>query len=399
MLDDQTIATISATAPVLQTHGLAIVQRMYTLMFAAEPSIQRMFNPAAQRPSRQHGALAHAVWAYAANAHDPSVLFPTIELINHKHVAHRIQPEHYPIVGRHLLQAIRDVLGDAATPAIIEAWGRAYGFLADLFIANEAAIRSAQAGAPGGWSGLRPFMVVGRVTESDEIASFYLQPVDCQPLPDFRPGQYVPVSIKTPLYPEGTMRCYSLSCRPGLGHFRITVKHEPEGEVSGTLHSQIKAGDILELGMPCGNFSLQDSERPLLLLSGGVGQTPMVSMLEHTLHTRPGRSVWFVHAARSGRTHALRHQIAHIAASTPHVQTLTVYDQPTPEDRAGRDYDHRGRITREALADICAAQPELEAYVCGPRGFMQAMLGSLRDLDVAPDRIHYEFFGPASALT
>jgi len=398
MLDDKTVATIHATAPALKEHGLAIVQRMYTLMFAAEPGVQRMFNPANQRPSRQHGALAHAVWAYAANIHDPSVLFPTIALINHKHVAHRVRPEHYPIVGGHLLQAIGDVLGDAATPEIIEAWGRAYGFLADLLIANEQKLETELAEQPGGWSGMRPFIVAGKVIESDEVASFYLQPEDCGALPAFQPGQYAPVKVRTPLHPDGTVRCYSLSCRPGLGHLRITVKREPEGQASGHLHANVQEGDTLELGAPCGSFTLQESERPLLLLSGGVGQTPMVSMLEHAVQRRGDRPIWFVHAARNGRVHALRHQVAHLAATSPGVKTLTAYSEPTPEDRQGRDYDQRGFITPEALADIYSAQPDLDAYVCGPRPFMAAMLKGLSTIGVADERVNYEFFGPASAL-
>lgn len=398
MLDDQTVRVVRATAPVLQQHGLAIVQRMYALLFAAEPSIQALFNPANQRPSRQHGALAHAVWAYAANIHNPSVLFPAIELINHKHIAHRVRPEHYPLVGKYLLQAIQDVLGEAATPQIIEAWGRAYRFLADLLIANEEALTAKLAEQPGGWTGLRSFLVVGKVVESDEISSFYLQPADGAPLPLYRPGQYVPVRIRTALHPDGVMRCYSLSCRPGLHHWRITVKREPEGEASNHLHATTRVGDTLELGVPCGNFSLQYSDRPLLLLSGGVGQTPMVSMLEHALHAQQPRPIWFVHAARNGRVHALRHHVAHIAATNPQVQLLTAYDSPTPEDRQGRDYDMRGYVSEDALARIVAQVPGVEAYVCGPRPFLSAMLRGLSAAGVPEGSIHHEFFGPAAGL-
>ncbi len=398
MLDEQTLNTIHATAPVLAEHGLRIVQRMYTRMFAANPEIEALFNPANQRPSRQHGALAHAVWAYATHIHDPSVLGPTLQTIVNKHVAHGIEAAHYPIVGGHLLDAIGEVLGEAATPEILEAWGRAYFYLADILIAQEAALRAEQAGQPHGWRGLRDFAVVGKVVESDEITSFYLQSSDGNQLPAFTPGQYVPVLVKTPLHPQGTMRCYSLSCRPGLGHLRITVKREPEGQASATLHDQTELGHTLRLGMPCGDFVLRPTSNPLLLLSGGVGLTPMVSMLEHVLHTQQGRPVVFVHAARHGRVHALKHAVATLAATHPQLRQITAYSAPTPEDRPGQDFEIRGFVGPELLAEIYGQHPQLEAYVCGPRGFMAASLNNLRRIGVPDARVYYEFFGPASAL-
>lgn len=277
-LSPRTIEIVKATAAVVAEHAEAITRRFYTLMFSGNPEVQAYFNPAHQHSGQQQRALAGAICAYAANIENLGALGPAVELIAQKHCSLGIQPEHYPIVGLHLLAAIKDVLGDAATEEIINAWGEAYGFLAQVFTDREQQIYEAQRSAPGGWNGYRPFVVKRKVRESEIIASFYLAPQDGGALPAFKPGQYITVKTEhaAALTPP---RNYSLSDRPGAGYYRISVKREtgleaglPDGLVSNYLHNEVGEGDVIQIGPPCGEFFLDphaQPTRPIVLISGG----------------------------------------------------------------------------------------------------------------------------------
>src|SRR4051794_12777659 len=262
MLTDHTVAIVKATAPVVAPKAEAITRRFYTLMFTQNPEVQAYFNPAHQHSGGQQRALAGAICAYAVNLDNLAALGPAVELIAQKHCSLGIRPEHYPIVGKHLLAAIKVVLGDAATDEVIGAWAEAYGFLAEVFIDREMAIYHEQATAPGGWNGYRCFVVDRKTTESEIISSFYLKPLDAGPLPPFKPGQYVTVKITHPTVPTSP-RNYSLSDRPGVPHYRISVKREPklapgvpDGLISNYLHDAVHEGDVVEVGPPCGEFTL-----------------------------------------------------------------------------------------------------------------------------------------------
>ncbi|RYG75207.1 NO-inducible flavohemoprotein, partial [bacterium] len=244
MLNPRTIEIVKATAPAVAANAEAITRHFYKLMFAGNPEVKAFFNPAHQHTGGQQRALAGAICAYAANIDNLGALGPAVELIAQKHVSLNIKPEHYPIVGKHLLVAIKDVLGDTATDEIIAAWGEAYGLLADVLIDRERAIYADQAAAAGGWNGLRPFVVDRKVRESDVITSFYLRPQDGGAIATFNPGQYVTVHVKDPSTPT-TPRNYSLSDRPGLPHYRISVKREPgnpPGLISNYLHDRVNEG-------------------------------------------------------------------------------------------------------------------------------------------------------------
>src|SRR5688500_597214 len=176
MLNERTIEIVKATAAAVAPQAEAITRRFYSLMFAENPEVTAYFNQAHQHSGGQQRALAGAICAYAANIDNLAALGPAVELIAQKHCSLGIQPEHYPIVGKHLLAAIKDVLGDAATDEVIAAWGEAYGLLAKVFINREEEIYQAHESAPGGWRGFRPFVVRRKAVESDCIASFYLSP-------------------------------------------------------------------------------------------------------------------------------------------------------------------------------------------------------------------------------
>lgn len=181
MLSTKAVETIKATAPAVAANAEAITRRFYGLMFAGNPEVQAFFNQAHQHAGTQPRALAGAICAYAANIDNLAALGPAVELIAQKHCALMIKPEHYPIVGKHLLVAIKDVLGDAVTDEVRDAWAEAYGLLAKVLIDREAEIYREQAAKQGGWNGYRPFVVDRKVKESEIVTSFYLKPADGGP--------------------------------------------------------------------------------------------------------------------------------------------------------------------------------------------------------------------------
>lgn len=399
MIDEQTIAIVQSTRGALEAHGVEIVQEMYRTMFEAHPEVKAMFNPANQRASKQHGALAGAILAYAGHIHEPEVLGEAIALINHAHVARRVRPEHYAVVGEHLLRAIQTILGDGATPEVMDAWAKAYGFLADVLISGEDRLVALQSAQNGGWMDYRRFEVVARHAESDEIVSFILKPEDGLPLATFKPGQYLPIRVVCPDYPTGTIRTYSLSQRPGLDTYRISVKAEAGGVVSNHLHMHLKVGDHLEASMPCGSFHLKNEvDTPILLLSGGVGQTPMISILDHLSHGQNRSPLAYLHGARHGGVYAFGDEVKALAEAHGNAQVIRFFSEPRPGDALGQAYDRAGFMDRSTVSQTLEALGEADIYLCGPTPFMAAILGHLKALNIPAERIHYEFFGPASAL-
>lgn len=396
-LSTTTIETVKATVPALEAHGLEITQRMYARLFENE-HIRALFNQSHQDGgSSQPKALAGAILAYARHIDQLEVLGAAVERIAQKHTGLQILPEHYPFVATALLGAIKDVLGDAATEDVLAAWGEAYWFLADLLIGREADIYRQQEEAPGGWRGWRNFVIADVRRESDVITSFRLEPQDGEPVLRHRPGQYLTFALAVPGQGE-VRRNYSISSAPADDHYRISVKREPHGAASGWLHEEAKPGTVLKVAPPAGEFFLPEKvERPVVLLSGGVGLTPMVSMLHRLGAEAAETDVHFVHGAQNGKAHALKAEVAEIAGNCPHVKTAFFYAEPLPEERAGADFDAPGFIGLDWLAQNTPLGAA-DFYLCGPRPFLRTYVQGLAAAGVSPDRIHYEFFGPADDL-
>lgn len=391
MLSPQTIALVKATVPVLQEHGEAITRHFYQRLLGRHPELKAFFNEAHQAHGTQARALAGAVLAYAAHIDRLEELSGALPRIVHKHAALGVLPEHYPIVGRCLLEAIKEVLGDAATDDIVAAWGEAYEMLAALLIAAEEAVYRSNEQARGGWRGKRLFRVARREAESELITSFYLEPADGGALLDFRPGQYLTLVLD--IDGEPVRRNYSLSDAPGKPWYRISVKREAGGRGSNWLHDHAGVGTELCVLPPCGDFVLdEDGDRPLVLVTGGVGITPAMSMLEAAAPS--GRHIRFVHAARHGGVHAFRARVDAIAARHANVVPLYVYDQPRPDDRPHAT----GLVSRELLAQALPADRDVDLYFLGPEPFMQAVYSHGLALGVPQQRLRYEFFGPLQVL-
>lgn len=386
-LSEQTIALVKATVPALERHGPTITDTMYRRLFRND-GIAALFNQANQKSGTQRLALAQAVLAYARNIDNLPALDAAVERIAQKHVGYAILPEHYPFVAEALLGAIGDVLGEAATPEILQAWGEAYWFLADLLIAREAVIRDGIVAQPGGWTDWRRFVVADRRVEAQEIVSFLLRPEDGGPVVPHRPGQYLTLRFDEAGL-AGVKRNYSISNAPNTAGYRITVKREPQGEASRFLHDRVRVGTVLEATPPAGDFRLADGpERPLLLLSGGVGLTPIVSMLEVAADRHRDLPVFYVHGTSSPAHHALDAQVRKAASRHGNVLVETFY-----ETGAGGTANS-GRITMDWL-QANTPLAEADIYLCGPRPFLRHFVTNLRDAGVPADRIHYEFFGPS----
>ena len=390
MLSQETINIIKSTVPVLEQHGKTITTVFYKNLFEAHPELLNVFNHVNQSQGRQQTALANAVYAAAANIDNLGAIIPAVVQIAHKHKSLGITEDQYPIVGYHLLGAIKEVLGDAATPEIIEAWGEAYGVIADAFIGIEKEMYDKAEQLEGGWRTFKNFTIVNKVVESEVITSFYLEAADGKKLPSYKPGQYLTIRVNIPGEEHTLNRQYSLSQASTGDVYRISVKREdevdPHGKVSVFLHNQVNIGDTVEISVPSGDFYLEtENTTPVTLISGGVGITPMMSMFETIAKDTPERPVTFLHSSRTRKHQAFNERLVELNASMQNSEYEVLYSE-----------EGDGFITRDFLAEHVIEGSDI--FVCGPVPFMQAVISSLQGLGIPEEKIHYEFFGPAMQL-
>ena len=370
---------IKATIPALEQGGEALTTHFYKLMFSKYPLTATFFNPAHQQKGTQPRALANAVLAYAKHIDNPAVLMNAVTLIVNKHVALGVKAEHYPIVGECLLQAMKEVLGDAATPEIIDAWAAAYGQLADILINAEANLYAKQAMSTGGWEGQRAFTIAEKEQESELVTSFYLKPLDGKEIMAFKPGQYITLHLN--LNGTTVMRNYSLSDTPNGQHYRISVKREEGGVVSNHLHKHLAVGDTVQLSPPCGEFVLDDSKDPLVLITAGVGLTPAIAMLKAAAGQREIR---FIHACKNAAQHSFKNLTEQLSTQHSNITAEYIYE------------NQDGLIKHQTIEKNLPKNAQV--YFLGPVGFMSAVKNMLGKLGVPAERQHFEFFGPAQAI-
>ncbi|KAG2416529.1 bacterial hemoglobin [Aspergillus terreus] len=407
-LSPEQVQIIKATVPVLAEHGTTITTVFYKNMLAAHPELNTVFNTSNQVNGHQPRSLAGALYAYASNIDNLGALGPAVELICNKHASLYIQPEQYKIVGKFLLEAMGEVLGDALTPEIHDAWATAYWMLANLMIQREADLYK----QADGWTDFRDFRVTKKTVESSEITSFYLAPVDGKPLPTFQPGQYISVQVFVPGLNYPQTRQYSLSDAPRSDYYRISVRKEPglnpaepgakahPGYVSNILHDTINEGDQIKVSHPFGDFYNKEPEspRPVVLLAAGVGLTPLLSILNTIVSTPSAageRKIHFVHGARTAGARAFKDHVLSLKEKIPGLQATYFTSHPGAEEKQGEDYDFAGRIDLAKLADkdLFLDEPSAEYYVCGPEGFMTDIRAALVARGVSADRIKMELFG------
>ncbi|MGR6318364.1 globin domain-containing protein [Micromonospora soli] len=398
MLSESSAAVVAATLPAVQAHGEAITGRFYQRMFDAHPELLDIFNRSNQATGQQKAALAAAVVAYAEHLTGDGTApwGPILDRIAHKHASLGITATQYTIVGRHLLAAVGEVLGDAVTPAVAAAWDEVYWLLACELIAREARLYTG-AGVPENASVWREWRVAEKVRETVDVVSFTLVPADGGPAPAFTPGQYVSVAVDLDGGRGQQIRQYSLSGRPGATHWRITVKRvrgaagAPDGMVSTVLHERVAVGDTLRLSPPFGEVSAIGEAGPVLLVSAGIGLTPAMAALEHLAATDPERPVTLVHADRSGAAHALRHELPGLQERLPNLSVRLWYEDAADGELAGLKAEVADGLIDPARIPLA---PGAGVHLCGPVPFMALVRGGLLRRGVPAERIAYEVFGP-----
>jgi ferredoxin-NADP reductase len=251
---------------------------------------------------------------------------------------------------------------------------------------------------PPAWPGFRQVTVTAITRESDSAISIRLEDATGAPLPDARPGQYLTLRIQPHQGERAVLRNYSLSGPPGAGYYRVTVKRERGGTASGYLHTRLAVGDQLDIAAPRGTFILDQTHAPVLLISAGIGATPVLAMLQALAQERSDREIWLLYGARDGREHPFAAEARALVAALPNVRAHVYYSHPGPNDLEGRDFDSAGRLTAPVVAEL---QPpsDAEVYLCGPTAFMDDISAGLAAIGFDASRIHTEVFGPAASET
>ncbi|MFG2074957.1 nitric oxide dioxygenase [Nonomuraea maritima] len=382
MLSEESAAVVRATLPLVGTHLDAIASRFYETMFADRPELlDGLFNRGNQRSGDQRKALAGAIAGFAGAllAHPDERPDALLRRIAHKHAAVGVTDDQYVVVHKYLFGAIAEVLGDVVTPEVAAAWDEVYWLMAGALIALESRVHAETGTRPGHtW---RTWTVAERREETADAVSLVLRPVGDEPVPPTRPGQYVSVRVRMP---DGVhqLRQYSVSGQSADGLRRITVKRVrgadvPDGEVSSLLHATVREGDELTVSAPFGDVALEDGDAPLVLVSAGIGCTPITGMLEHLARTGDSRQVLLLHADRSRADHALREDMERLTDALPAARRIFWYE----DDHGLMDLDGV-EIPQGAIV-----------YLCGPVPFMRVARGALLRAGVAARNLHYEVFG------
>lgn len=395
-LSKETIQTVKATVPVLAEHGTTITKVFYKKMFANHPELLNIFNKTNQAKGEQPEALANMVYLAAKHIDELDVLIEDVKLVAHKHRGLDVKPEHYPIVGKYLLIAIKEVLGDAATDDIMDAWEKAYGVIAQVFIDVEAEMYKQAEQQVGGWEGFKSFVVIDKVKESDVITSFYLAPEDGDTLPTYEVGQYLSVRVTPPNDSFKQIRHYTLSSTPNEKYFRISVKREadvtPNGVVSTYLHDHIDINDTIVASAPAGSFVLEAAANPVTFISGGVGITPMISMLQQLVAEKTKRDVTFVHSARNEAVHAFHEEVTSL---TDQINANYIYGYSHPTNADG-EQSFNGFVEKDTLEKVI--KDEAVYYIVGPTPFMEHVAHLLIELGVQESQMRFELFGPKQEI-
>jgi ferredoxin-NADP reductase/MOSC domain-containing protein YiiM len=280
-------------------------------------------------------------------------------------------------------------------PALPEGWRGSFEALLEQHERGAAGNQGlAGPSTPPAWSGLREFRVASARRESTSVRSFALEPVDGEALPEFLPGQFLALKLRPPDAPAALLRSYSLAAPPDKRGYRIAVKREDGGRGSSFLHDGVDEGDVLEVGAPRGDFTLDvDGTGPVVLLSAGVGVTPVLGMLGALARAGSRRPVWWIHGARSGAEHAFAAEARELLPRLPAGRSHVRYSRPDSDDRPGLDFDEVGRVDLDALLGLGVPR-DADFYLCGPSAFLRELTGALLGWGVEPGRVHREVFGP-----
>lgn len=411
----QQMRLVKATVPELREKGEQITTIFYENMLRAHPELNNYFNSVNQANHRQPRALTSVILAFAsAINHDISELIPKFERMCNKHCSLGIKPEHYEIVGRYLISAFGEVLGQGPagmTPETAVAWDKAYWVLARMLIGRERQLYHDF----GPWKGWRPFRIARKESETDDMVSFYLEPQDrSSPLPGFLPGQYVSVQACIPSVGYFQSRQFSLSDAPRPDYYRITVKresgvqpvtrvpHYPTGVMTNYLIDTLSPGDVVDVTHPAGEFFLDadssGSSVPVVLISAGVGVSPMVAMLNTMMDSQPRREVSWVHGAR--RMVPFYNHVREAKKKMPNLRTNIFKTHLADGDLAGVnfDYDFRVDLAKVSPEDLFLRHGGTEYFICGPEQFMIEVADYLKTQGVELKRLKFELFSTGDMI-
>jgi nitric oxide dioxygenase len=292
-----------------------------------------------------------------------------------------------------LIETLRELAPDAFTADVEEAWTNAYQFLAGIFINREAELYQQRLAEVGGWQGARAFKVIDKVVESELVKSFIFAPVDEQAIIGFTPGQYLGLEVKPTDSDYKEIRQYSLSDKANGSTYRISVKREQQGvpgKVSNYLHDSVNVGDEVKLYPPAGDFFFVDRQSPTVLISAGVGITPMQGMLETLAEEKHNQPVHFLHACEGSEQHSFAHRTQQLINDNNWQQNIWYRNE-----EAQQSHINKGMMDFSAV-DLPTEQGNF--YLCGPIAFMQFAKQKLLALGVGEGSIHYEVFGPHATL-
>ncbi|MRH89854.1 hemin transporter [Nocardia sp. SYP-A9097] len=379
---------IRATLPLVGAHIDEITALFYRKLFSAHPELLRnRFNRGNQTRGAQQRALAASIATFATHLVDPALPHPRelLSRIGHKHASLGVTADEYHIVHEHLFAAIVEVLGaETVTAEVAAAWDRVYWLMATTLIDLEAKLYAGAGVAPG--EVFRDTRVVQRIDDPSGAATFVVESADpAQPLPDFLPGQYISVGADLP---DGArqLRQYSLINSPGAHRLAFTVRRlvaadgKPKGEVSSWLHETVGVGDLLTITLPFGDLTIDpDAGTPLVLISAGIGATPMVGILEYLVATASERRTLVLHADHSELAHPLRERVADLVAALG-----------DSDFRAWYQTSGHGRME---LAQVELPQ-DADFYLCGGNNFLQSVRGQLMAAGIPSGRVHFELFAP-----
>jgi nitric oxide dioxygenase len=401
-LTEQEIAIVKGSIPLLESAGSAITEHFYQRLFTHHPELKHIFNMSNQHSGKQQFALFNAIAAYAKYVDNLPALTSAVERIANKHTSLNIQAEHYPIVGKHLLATLQELAPDAFTEEVTQAWAAAYQQLADVLISVENTLYQQKNNALGGWKGGRQFRLIEKKIESELVKSLTFAPTDGGAVMGYQAGQYIGIDITLPQREYRERRQYSLSDTANGNTYRISVKREiigTPGVVSNYLHDSLRLGDEVTLYPPAGDFCYQEKTTPVVLISAGVGLTPMQSILEtlakntqENTHNHQCPDIYYLHACNNTNEHSFNQRVLALSHILP-LQHHTWY----ANDESTSQYIHHGFMD---ISDIKDTLPLTNGdfYICGPVAFMQFAQQQLIALGVPSERIHYEVFGPHEAL-
>jgi nitric oxide dioxygenase len=370
-LSKQTIELVKATAGVVAPVAGEITTRFYKNMFAANPEVLSFFNKTNQSKGGQPEALSHAVVAYAQNIENLGALGPAVELIAAKHCGLQVLPHHYPIVEKHFMGAVGEVLGDAVTPEIGGAWSEALHFLSNILITREEELYKDAEEREGGWRGWQSFSLTDRSALTANTALFTFERSDGNKTPfAFTPGQFLTLRAKGVSAP----RHYTIVSSPGESFLQCAVKLVNDGAMSTLLHRDLAVGNAVEVSPPFGGFAV-DTEKDAVLISAGIGVTPVVA-LQNMKELCVKR---VVHVDKTPDSHAFL-DIQNKAPSHRFFYT----------QGAGEPFYYL--VNEIASAATNGIDGDAAYYVCGPPPLMRDIKKSLHTMGV--DDVRCEMFGP-----